>query len=92
MRTHTHLNNLKLGYVHHDGRNLAAVVALEGLGYRRPERAAGAVVHLFFGSEGGGVIGQQTCLVKQHLALSIATQSVGFNQQRMASGGARRDE
>ena len=44
--TYTHLNNLKLGYVHHDGRDLAAVVALEGLGHRRTERAAGAVVHL----------------------------------------------
>lgn len=45
-KTENYLNNLKLGYVHHDGRDLAAVVALERLGHGRPKRARGAVMHL----------------------------------------------
>lgn len=57
-RTHTHtrsyLDDLKLGDVDHDGRDLAAVVALEGLGHRRSEGAGGPIVHLSLLGRGRG--------------------------------------
>lgn len=41
-----YLDDLELRDMDHDGRDLPAVVALEGFGHGRPERARGPIVHL----------------------------------------------